>query len=147
MNSKFKNLNLNPPPNVKQFLVARNVRNYADILQTINQYQEHIETDTVQNVFKNLSFSDDLCKLCDKQHNVARCPMLRSSVESEVQTQTAEKTAQHDTDTRRDHSRDRHSQSPNYRDESPYHGNRDESPYHGNRRYRSTSPYCGKSPQ
>ncbi len=49
-------------------------------------YQDQAEIDQtyISHTFKNVSFNDDICSLCQKPHKCLDCPSLRSIIELEI---------------------------------------------------------------
>ncbi len=52
--------------------------------ESVKTFQELIEVDTVSHVFKNITFNDVGCTLCNESHTFLDCPSLRSIIEMEV---------------------------------------------------------------
>ncbi len=53
-------------------------------LHDMFRYQDMLETDVISHSFKNISFADDNCTLCGKEHKSLRCPSLNSVIEMET---------------------------------------------------------------
>ncbi len=135
------------PMQLCQFIVSRAHASFAEVTESVKTFQELIEVDTVSHVFKNVTFSDVGCILCNESHKSLDCPALRSIIEMEVSSSASPND--------RSSSSDSHSCSPNrshrlhythgsrstYR--SPRHSNRGHSPeidYSQGRDYRYRSP-------
>ncbi len=67
------------PMQLLQFVVSR-----AEVTESVKPFQELIEIDTVSHVFKNVTFSDIGCTLCNESHKSLDCPSLPSIIELEV---------------------------------------------------------------
>ncbi len=69
---------------LRQFVVSRAHATFAEVAESVKTYQELIEIDTVSHVFKNVSFNDVSCTLCNESHKSLDCPSLCSIIEMEV---------------------------------------------------------------
>ncbi len=67
-----------------QFVVSRAHTTFAEVTESVKPFQELIEVDTVSHVFKNVTFSDVGCTLCNESHKSLDCPSLCSIIEMEV---------------------------------------------------------------
>ncbi len=63
------------PMQFRQFVVSRA---HATFVKT---YQELIEVDSVTHIFKNVSFNDVNCTLCNESHKSLDSPSFRSMIE------------------------------------------------------------------
>ncbi len=95
--------------------------------ESVKTFQELIEVDTVSHVFKNVTFSDIGCTLCNEAHKSLDCPSLRSIIELEVSSSASPNDSISSSDS--------HSRSPN-RDYSSH-----------RRRYRNGSRSTSRSPR
>ncbi len=72
------------PMQLRQFVVSRANTTFAEVTESVKTFQELIEVDTVSHVFKNVTFSDFGCTLCNESHKSLDCPSLCSIIEMEV---------------------------------------------------------------
>ncbi len=72
------------PMQIRQFIVSRAQANFAEVTESVKTYQEVIEVDSVTHVFKNVTFNDVNCTLCNESHKSLDCPSLHSIIEMEV---------------------------------------------------------------
>jgi hypothetical protein len=72
------------PLNLKQFVVSKNVDNFGQISDSIRTYQDLIEIENMTHTFKNVTFEDNVCSLCNKCHKSLDCPSLRMMIDSEI---------------------------------------------------------------
>ncbi len=70
------------PMQLRQFVVSRAQTTFAEVTESVKTFQELIELDTMLHVFKNITFSDVRCTLCNEPHKSLVCPSLRSVIES-----------------------------------------------------------------
>ncbi len=56
------------PMQLHQFVVSRAHTTFAEVTESVKTFQELIEVDTVSHVFKNITFSDIGCTLCNESH-------------------------------------------------------------------------------
>ncbi len=56
------------PMQLRQFVVSRAHATFAEVAKSVKTYQELIEIDNVSHVFKNVSFNDVTCTLCNESH-------------------------------------------------------------------------------
>ncbi len=66
------------PMQLRQFVLSRAHATFAEVAESVKTYQELIEIDTVSHVFKNVSFNDIACTLCNESHKSLVCPSLCS---------------------------------------------------------------------
>ncbi len=69
---------------LRHFFVSRAHTTFAEVTESVKTFQEIIEVDTVSHVFKNVTFSDIGCTLCNEPHKSLDWPSLRSIMEMEV---------------------------------------------------------------
>ncbi len=69
---------------LRQFVVSHAHATFPDIADSIRTFQELLEVDAVTYVFKNVSFSDEKCILCNVSDRSLNSPSLRSMIEMEV---------------------------------------------------------------
>ncbi len=62
------------PMQLRQFVVSRANTTFAEVTESVKTFQELIEVDTVSHVFKNVTFSDVGCTLCNEPHKSLDCP-------------------------------------------------------------------------
>ncbi len=67
-----------------QFVVSRAHTTFAEVTESVKTFQELIKVDTVSHVFKNFTFSDVGCTLCNEAHKSLDSPSLHSIIEMEV---------------------------------------------------------------
>ncbi len=72
------------PMHLCQFVVFRTHTTFAEVTESVKTFQELIEVDTVSHVFKNVTFSDVGCTICNEPHKSLDCPSLCSIIEMEV---------------------------------------------------------------
>ncbi len=72
------------PIQLREFVVSRAHTTFAEVTESVKTYQELIEVDIVSHVFKNVTFNDVGCTLCNEAHKSLDCPSLRSIIEMEV---------------------------------------------------------------
>ncbi len=72
------------PIQLRQFVVPRTHATFAEVTESDKTFQEIIEVDTVSCVFKNITFGDVGCTLCNESHKSLDCPSLPSIIEMEV---------------------------------------------------------------
>ncbi len=72
------------PMQLRQFGVSRALTSFAEVTESVKTFQELFEIDTVSHVFKNVTFNDVGCTLCNEPHKSLDCPSLRSIIEMEV---------------------------------------------------------------
>ncbi len=72
------------PMQLRQFVVFRAHATFAEVTESVKTFQELIEVDTVSHVFKNFTFSDVGCTLCNESHKSLYCPSLCSIIKMEV---------------------------------------------------------------
>ncbi len=72
------------PMELRQFVFSRVHTTFAEVTESVITFQELVEVDTVSHVFKNVTFSDVGCTLCNESHKSLDCPSLRSIIEMEV---------------------------------------------------------------
>ncbi len=70
--------------NARQFVVSRAHATFAEVTESVNTFQELIKVDTVLHVFKNVTFSDVGCTLCNESYKSLHCLSLCSIIELEV---------------------------------------------------------------
>ncbi len=56
------------PMQLLQFVVSRAHATFAEVTESVKTFQELIEVDTVSHVFKNVTFNDVGCTLCNESH-------------------------------------------------------------------------------
>ncbi len=66
------------PMQLRQFVVSRAHTTFAEVTESVKTFQELIKLDMVSHVFKNFTFSDVGCTLCNESHKSLDCPSLRS---------------------------------------------------------------------
>ncbi len=125
------------PMSLRQFVITRPSPDFEAVRETIRVYQDMLETDLLTHSFKNVSFAEDNCTLCGKEHQSLRCPSLKSVIEMETSSKQTYR------------SRNR-SPSPDYRGNNRQSDQRSQSEYRrgngGNRNRRSCgSQYRGNS--
>ncbi len=69
---------------LRQFVVSRAHATFTEVTESVKTFQELLEVDTVSHVFKNVTYSDVGCTLCNESHKSLDCPSLRSIIEMEV---------------------------------------------------------------
>ncbi len=62
------------PMQLCQFVVSRAYTTFAEVTESVKTFQELIKVDTVSHVFKNVTFSDIGCTLCNEPHKSLDCP-------------------------------------------------------------------------
>ncbi len=72
------------PMPLRQFVVSRAHLTFVEVTESVKTYQELIEVDTVLHVFKNISFNNVGCTLCNESYKSLDCTSLRSIIEMEV---------------------------------------------------------------
>ncbi len=72
------------PMQLWQFVVSHAHATFPDIADSIRTFQELLEVDAVTHVFKNVSFSDEKCILCNENLRSLNCSSLCSMTEMEV---------------------------------------------------------------
>ncbi len=83
-----------------QFVVSRAHTTFAEVTESVKTYQELIEVDSVTHIFKNVSFNDVNCTLCNESHKSLDCPSLRSIIEMEVSSSCSPNTSSSDSRSR-----------------------------------------------
>ncbi len=63
------------PMPLRQFVVSRAHATFAEVTEYLKTFQELIEEDTVSHVFKNVSFNDVGCTLCNESLKSLECPI------------------------------------------------------------------------
>ncbi len=69
---------------LRQFVVSRAHLTFGEVTKTVKTYQKFITVDTVSHVFKNVSFNNVGCTLCNESHKSLDCPSLCSIIEMEI---------------------------------------------------------------
>ncbi len=72
------------PMQLRKFVVSKAHATFAEVTESVKTFQELVEVDTVSHVFKNVTFSDVGCTLCNESHKSLDCPSLHSIIEMEV---------------------------------------------------------------
>ncbi len=72
------------PIQLLQFVVSRANATFTEVTESVQTFQELTEVDTVTHVFKNITFSEVGCTLCNESHKSLDCPSLHSMIEMEV---------------------------------------------------------------
>ncbi len=67
-----------------QFVNSRPNPDFEAVRESIRVYQDVIEVDSISHSFKNVSFTDETCNLCGKDHQSLCCPSLKSVFEMET---------------------------------------------------------------
>ncbi len=67
-----------------QFVISHPNPDFEAVRESIRVYQDVIEVDSISNSFKNVSFADETCNLCGKDHQSLCCPSLKSVIEMET---------------------------------------------------------------
>ncbi len=88
------------PMQLRQFVVSRDHATFAEVTESVKTFQELIEVDSVSHVFKNITFSDVGCTLCNESHKSLDCPLLRSIIEREVVSSTSPPDSSNSSDSR-----------------------------------------------
>ncbi len=58
---------------LRQFVVSKAHPTFAEVTESVKTYQELIEVDTVSHVFKNVSFNNVGCTLCNHLTGGGHC--------------------------------------------------------------------------
>ncbi len=53
---------------LRQFVISRAHATFDEVTESVKTFQELIEVDTVSHVFKNVTFNDVGCTLCNESH-------------------------------------------------------------------------------
>ncbi len=72
------------PMSLRQFVISRTTNDFEVVRESIRVFQDMLEVDVVTHSFKNVSFADNTCILCGEDHNLLRCPSLKSVIEMET---------------------------------------------------------------
>ncbi len=72
------------PMDLHQFVIVRPNPDFEAVRESIRVHQDMIEVNSITHSFKNISFSDDTCNLCCKDHQSLCCPSLKSIIEMEM---------------------------------------------------------------
>ncbi len=95
------------PMQLCQFVVSRAHANIAEVTEYVRTFQELIEVDTVSHVFKNITFRDVGCTLCNESHKSLDCPSLHSIIQMEVSSSASPNDSSSSSDScSRSHNRD-----------------------------------------
>ncbi len=62
---------------LRQFVISRPNPDFEAVRESIHVYQDVIEVVLTSHSFKNVSFADETCNLCGKDHQSLRCPSLK----------------------------------------------------------------------
>ncbi len=68
------------PMLLRQFVVSREHATFAEVTGSVKTFQELIEIDCFTHVFKNVTFREVNCTLCNESHKSLECPSLRSII-------------------------------------------------------------------
>ncbi len=72
------------PMNLCQFVMSCPNPDFEAVIESIRVYQDVIEVDSISHSIKNVSFADETCNLCGKDHQSLRCPSFKSVIEMET---------------------------------------------------------------
>ncbi len=72
------------PMNLCQFVISHPNPDFEAVRESIGVYRDVIEVDSISHSFKNVSFVDETCNLCGKDHQSLCCPSLKSVIEMET---------------------------------------------------------------
>ncbi len=85
---------------LRQFVVSRAHTTFAEVTESVKTFQELIEVDTVSHVFKNVTFSDVGCTLCNESHKSLDWPSLPSIIVMEVSSSASPSDSSSSSDSR-----------------------------------------------
>ncbi len=88
------------PMQLRQFVVSRAHATFAEVTASVKTYQELIEVDSVTHIFKNVSFNDVTCSLCNESHKSLDCPSLHYIIKMEVSSSSSTKPSSSDSRSR-----------------------------------------------
>ncbi len=63
---------------LRQVVISHPNPDFEAVRESILVYHDVIEVDAISHSFKNVSFTDETCTLCGKDHQSLRCPSLKS---------------------------------------------------------------------
>ncbi len=56
------------PMSLRQFVISCPSPDFEAVIESIRVYQDMLEMDVISHSFKNISFAEDNCTLCVKEH-------------------------------------------------------------------------------